>query len=86
VWKVDCHVCELVAYSNDGDSFNNGDNGSIEGEEMIIDNGGINTTIENKFSMDNVEGSNEESSSIKCVNGKNLNLFGSYNAKDHKRM
>jgi hypothetical protein len=54
----------------------------IEGEEGIIDIGDIITTNDNQVPMDDVKGSNEDSSS-NVVRGENFSSFGSYNARDH---
>ncbi len=68
--------------SDDGNSFNDGDNEFIEGEEGIIDIGGITITNENEFNMDNVGGSNEDSSSNVPMERAIVRL-GLYNARDH---
>jgi hypothetical protein len=49
--------------SNDGDSFDDDDIEFIKGKEGVIKIGGITTTSENEFIMDDVGGSNEYSSS-----------------------
>jgi hypothetical protein len=54
----------------------------IESEEGIIDIGDIIITNDNQVLVDDVEGSNEDSSS-NVVRGENSNSFGSYNASDH---
>jgi hypothetical protein len=54
----------------------------IEGEEGIIDIGDIITTNDNQVFVDNVKGSNEDSSS-NVAREENFSSFGSYDAKDH---
>ncbi len=54
----------------------------IEGEEGIIDIGDIITTNDNQVFVDNVKGSNEDSSS-NVAHEENFSSFGSYDAKDH---
>ncbi len=54
---------DLQHISNDGDVSNHSDDEFIEGEEGIIDIGGITTTNESEFPMDGVGGSNEDPSS-----------------------
>ncbi len=53
---------DLQHISNNGDIFNQSDDEFIEGEEGIIDIGGITTTNESEFPMDGAGGSNEDPS------------------------
>jgi len=68
--------------SNDGNSFNDSDNEFIEGEEGIINIGGITITNENEFTMDNVGGSNEDSSSNVPME-RDIIRLSLYNSRDH---
>lgn len=68
--------------SDDGNSFNDGDNEFIKGEKGIIDIGGITITNENEFTMDNVGGSNENSSSNVPME-RAIVCLDIYNARDH---
>ncbi len=57
----------------------------IEGEEGINDIGDIIIANDNQVPMDDVEGSNEDSSA-NVARGENSSSFGFLNASDHWRM